>query len=82
MILADVHMHPATGRVWLGENCLPAPELTDEELGDVDVHIAFLSHAEIKVSIQEKVEGAAMSEMEKTELSQSLEEFSYLFDGH
>lgn len=81
MIPADVHMHPATGRVWLGENCLSAPELADEELGEIDAHIAFLSHAEIKVSIQEKVEGAALSAMEKAELSQSLEEFSYLFDG-
>ncbi len=79
MIPADVHMHQA--RVCLGKNCISVPELTDEELRDIHGQIAFLSHYELKVSIHDKVEGAALSEAEEAELSQSLEEFSHLFDG-
>ncbi len=59
MIPANVHMHPATRRVWLGENFMSVPELTDEELRDIDGQIAFLSHDELKVSIHDKVEDAA-----------------------
>ena len=81
MIPADVHMHPAAGRVWLGENSASAPELSDEELRDLDGHIAFLGHDELRVSIHDKVRDAALPEREKAELAQSLEVFSHLFNG-
>lgn len=34
MIPADVHMGAAAGRVRLGENCVLAPQLSDEEFRD------------------------------------------------
>lgn len=69
------------GRVWLSENGVSASQLTHQELRDLGGHFVFLSHDERMVYIHNKVEDAALSETEKAELSQSLKEFSGLFNN-
>lgn len=78
MIPADVHMHPAAGRIWLGENSMSAPVLSDE---DLDGHIAFLSRDEVKMGILDKVNDAALPESGKAGLTRTLVKFYHLFEG-
>lgn len=81
MIPADVHIHPASNRVWLGDNASPASNLEVGDTKDLEGHITCLWSKDSAVDFRVKVDDAALPEIQKTQLAQELSSFSHIFEG-
>ncbi|XP_029112112.1 uncharacterized protein LOC114911879 [Scleropages formosus] len=83
MIQADVHIHPATGNVRLGDNANYAPDLglLEGEFGDLEGHVACLTFKDTKVDFIPVLDQAALLPADKERLASLLRDFEYLFSG-
>lgn len=81
MIPADIHIHPASGGVWLGENLSPPQNLEVGDIEGLEGHITCLWSKDSTVDFRGEVGDAALPEEEKTRLARELSSFSHLFDG-
>lgn len=81
MIQADVHIHPATGSVRLGDNAASAPDVLLEEFEQLEGHVACLSFKNNNPNLGQVVEQAALPTADKEKLASLLSDFSHLFEG-
>lgn len=85
MIQADVHVHPATGSVRIGENAAKDEVFFQQPPDDtttLEGHLAGVKFSDAEGALVTKVSEANLTEDEKSRLLHSLEGFVHLFDGN